>query len=333
MMLAAMDYRGKNVVVTGGAGFIGSNLALFLLEQGAAVTVVDSFEAGCGANRANLASAEGRIRVIEADIGAPEQFEDVLTSADVIFNLAGEISHVESMRQPERDLELNTVAQLRFLRGLARVRRNARVVYAGTRQIYGVPRELPVDESHPVDPVDFNGIHKYAATMYHLLMTKQGDLDAVVLRLTNVYGPRMALNVPGQGFLSAFLRRVLQGERLTVFGDGMQLRDPMFVDDAVRAFALAGATPQLSSRAYNVGGPGALTLHDVATMLSLTAGVAEHPRLEPFPAEYTRFDIGSYVTDWRRIRAELGWQPEVTFAEGVRRTIAWYRDKLEQYLQ
>src|SRR5262249_39349472 len=139
-----------------------------------------------------------------------------------------------------------------------------RIVYAGTRQIYGVPQYLPVDELHPIHPVDFNGVHKYAATMYHLMLSRAGYLDGVELRLTNVYGPRMALDVPSQGFFSAFLRRLTLGQGLEIYGDGQQLRDLAHVDDVVDAFLLAGARPRLESRTYNVGGPEALSIERIA---------------------------------------------------------------------
>ena len=233
-------YRNRQALVTGGLGFIGSNLSRRLSAAGARVTVVDSSVAGCGANPRNLEGVRG-IRVVHADIGSPETFAREIRAADLIFNVAGEVSHIHSMRQPARDAELNASAQLRFLEGCARLSPGLRVVYASTRQIYGAPRYLPVDEAHPILPVDFNGVHKYAGTSYHLLYHAMGRLDTRVLCLTNVYGPRMALHIPGQGFLGSFLRRVLLGQHLEVFGDGRQLRDPVFVDDAVDAFLAAGA--------------------------------------------------------------------------------------------
>lgn len=238
-----MDYRGKNVLITGGLGFIGSNLAIRAAGLGAEVTIIDSSIEGCGANPDNIQSIRDRIHLVPLDIGQAREFAATIAKADVIFNLAGEISHLHSMEFPERDLEINTTSQLRFLEVCTRENAAVRIVYAGTRQIYGVPEYLPVDESHPINPVDFNGIHKYAATMYHLMLTRAGRLDAMVLRLTNVYGPRMALNVPSQGFLSTFLRKLTMGESLEIYGDGAQLRDPVYVEDVVDAFLLAGAEP------------------------------------------------------------------------------------------
>lgn len=326
-----MAYSGKRVLVTGGLGFIGSNLAIRLVEQGAHVTVIDPVLAGCGGNVYNLIPVEGKVRIVQSDIGEPENFRDEIASAQVIFNLAGEISHIHSMQFPERDLQVNTVAQLRFLLECKAANRGVRVVYAGTRQVYGIPKYLPMDEDHPVQPVDFNGVHKFAATMYHRMMSRAGDLDAVVLRLTNVYGPRMALNVSCQGFLSTFLRRLMLGQRLEVFGDGKQLRDPVFVDDAVDAFLLAGVARQPASDSYNIGGPEALSLAEIARAASNAAGVGQ-PAMRPFPEERKVIDIGSYHTDSSRIGRDLGWRPKVRFVEGIARTLEFYRAELPHYL-
>lgn len=326
----SLNYRNKQVLVTGGLGFIGSNLTIRLVELGAEVTVVDSSRAGCGANPYNLEPVRGQVRLLETDIGEAPQFASRLAGVEVVFNLAGEVSHVHSMMVPERDLEINTACQLRFLETLWRSRPGVRVVYASTRQVYGIPQYLPVDEKHPLEPVDFNGVHKYAATMYHLLLTRIGRLDAVVLRLTNVYGPRMALHIPCQGVLSTFFRRALLGQDLEVFNGGDSLRDPLYVEDAVEAFLLAGEVAQPPSRVYNVGGPEAVSLHAIAQTIAKQAGVGVASR--PFPPERKQIDIGSYVSDSRRTEAELGWRPRVGFSEGVRRTLEWYRRHIAHYL-
>ncbi len=325
------DYRGSRVLVTGGLGFIGSNLALRLAAAGAHVTVVDSAVAGCGANARNLAPAATSIRLISSDIAETANFAAELSASDVIFNIAGEVSHIESMRNPERDKQLNATAQLRFLEGCARYRPGVRVVYASTRQIYGMPRYLPVDEEHPIQPLDFNGVHKYAATAYHGIFTDNGQLDAVVLCLTNVYGPRMALHLPAQGFLGRFVRKALLGETIAIFGDGRQLRDPMYVDDAVEAFLRAGVAREPLSRKLNAGGHQALSLAEIAATVAAAAG-APDPVTQPFPPELRRIDIGSYYTDTARIRHDLGWGAEVDFDQGIRRTIDYYRKEWGYYL-
>lgn len=326
-----MRYTGKRALVTGGLGFIGSNLCIRLVAEGAEVTAVDSAVAGCGANAFNLHPVDSQVRVIRADIGEPGPLRDAIAHNDVVFNLAGEISHIHSMQFPERDLQINTVAQLRFLLECAAHAPGIRVVYASTRQIYGAPRYLPVDEKHPIQPVDFNGVHKYAASMYHQMLSRTGQIDGVVLRLTNVYGPRMALNVPCQGFLSTFLRRLILKQPLAVYGDGRQLRDPMYVDDAVEAFLRAGLADPLPARAYNVGGPQALSLREIAETAAHVAGGVEIVD-RPFPAEIKSIDIGSFTSDSTLIAHDLGWRAVVSFEEGLARTLDYYRANLDHYL-
>lgn len=325
-------YSDRAVVVTGGLGFIGSNLVRRLVELGARVTVIDGSIPGCGANDWNLAGIRHRVKVIRADLSQTELYASDIACSQTVFNLAGEISHVQSIRDPERDLRLNTFSQLRFLTALARLNPGARVIYAGTRQVCGRPKYLPVDEDHPIEPVDFNGIHKRAAEHYHLLMSRDGLIDAIVLRLTNVYGPRLAIGVPGQGFIPAFLARVLNGQALEVFGDGKQVRDPVYVDDVVEAFLRTDMLRHPHARLYHLGGPAALSLLDLARIVSREAGIAREVSLRPFPAEHLAFDIGSYTTDSKRLQAALGWRPLVDFPEGIRRTLAYFRENLEHYL-
>lgn len=316
-------------LVTGGLGFIGSNLARRLLHDGVNVTVVDSCIPGCGANPFNL--AETGAHVIEADIGKPDRIRDAIESADIIFNLAGEVSHLDSMRYPERDLEINASAQLRFLDAVARWRRGIRIIYASTRQVYGIPQYLPVDEKHPIRPIDFNGVHKFAATQYHTMLTRNGDLDAIALLLTNVFGPRQSLTATSQGFLGVFVRKAMQGERLRIFGDGLQLRDPLFVDDCVDAFIRAAALENPAQRKFNVGGMEHLELGEIAEIAS-RASELPPPERVPFPPDLKRIDIGSYFTDDTAFRAATGWAPRVRFQEGFEQTIAYFRKHVHEYL-
>ncbi len=325
-------YAGKRVVVTGGLGFLGSNLAHALAEAGAEVTVLDALTPGCGGKLLNLNNIAKPCRIVRGDIGDPDAALDACGRCQIVFNLAGEISHSRSMTEPERDCALNSVAQLRFLSLLAQYSPGVRVVYAGTRQVYGTPLHLPVDENHPVDPVDFNGIHKYAATMYHMLYSRLGQLDAAVLRLSNVYGPRMALDVGGQGFLGVFIRRALNGERLTVYGTGEQLRDPIYVDDAVDAFLAAGSIDRLPVRSFNLGGGCALNLRTIATLIARLAGSGADARSVEFPPDQRAWDIGSYVADWSRASRVLNWSPRTSFAQGVEATLRFYRNHWNDYL-
>ena len=323
-------YQNRRVLITGGLGFIGSNLAIRLVECCAKVTVIDSMAPGCGANRFNVAPVLSRISVIRADIGHVEQFMPALAEAEIIFNLAGEISHSQSMQQPERDLDINVLSQLRFLTACREYCPGRRIVYAGTRQIYGKPNYLPVDECHPIQPVDYNGVHKYAATQYHFLLTNQGDLDCVVLRLSNVYGPRLALHLPQQGFLGVFLKRALERQPIILFGEGSQLRDPVHVDDVVDAFLLAGAAPHLESRVFNIGGPQAVCIGEIAATIARCGGTTVEQ--VPFPDDLRSIDIGSYCSDISRAERELSWIPRRWFHEGIDMTFQFYRRYRECYM-
>lgn len=317
-------YAGRRALVTGGLGFLGSNLVVRLAGLGAQVTVVDACVPGCGASDANLEGTSSQVRVIRSNVAETAEFERELSRADVIFNLAGEISHSRSMEDPLRDLELNTVAQLKFLSAVCALRRGVRIVYAGTRQVYGPATELPVGEEVPINPTDFNGVHKRAAELYHQMLTRMGKLDAVVLRLTNVYGPRLGLHAHGQGFLSVFLRKLLAGEDIDIFGDGRQLRDPVYSDDVVEAFLLAGMAPQLPHRVFNVGGPETISVAEIAAVMRDEIAPECSVRLRPFPPDHLAFDIGSYSSDTRRIRRDLGWQPRTGFRDGIRETVRWF---------
>jgi UDP-glucose 4-epimerase len=317
-------------------GFIGSNLALALWRAGAEVTVVDAQIPGCGANPQNLDEANGAIAVIQANISDRKIMGGLVAGQRVIFNLAGEISHTESVRCPVRDMDLNVGAQLHFLETCRTHAPDARIVYASSRQIYGCPLYLPVDEAHPILPVDFNGIHKWTAESYHRLVSQIYGLETVCLRLTNVYGPRQALNLPHQGFISTFVTRALCGQEILVFGDGSQLREMLHVDDAVNAFLAAGVTPMppgSSHAALNVGGTRPLTLSKISEAVRAAGGPTGVPiRYVLFPAEHKKIDIGSHYADDRRFRDWTQWAPRIEFEDGIAQTVQFYRNHAAEYL-
>jgi UDP-glucose 4-epimerase len=317
-------YAGRTVLVTGGLGFIGSNLALALHSLGARVTILDSLTEGCGGDLRNLGEAASDFRVLIADIACPDTAAVVLPGVDVIFNLASEIAHTPTIGPAFRDLALNVSSQLSFLGHCVTHAPGSRIVYTSTRQVYGAPQYLPVDEKHPLHPVDFNGVHKLAASQYHLLLWRMGQLDSVVLYLTNVYGPRIALHLPQQGFLARFLSRALRGEALDVFGDGQQLRDPLYISDAVEAILCAGCAAPGDHRCFNIGHPETHSVIKIAEMLSGLAGLPSL-RLKEFPSQLKSIDVGSYATDVRLGREVLGWQARVSLKEGLSQSLHFYR--------
>ena len=325
----ARALRGRRVLVTGGAGFIGSNLARLLCTAGAEPVLVDSLVPTHGGNLANLDGLDD-VRLERFDVRDTERLVPLVREADLLFNLVGQTSHLDSMREPLRDLEHNCASQLAVLEVCRRENRDVRIVFAGTRQVYGRPRELPVTESHPVEPVDVNGIHKLAGEWYHLLYGRVYGLRVSVLRLTNTYGPRMRVRDARQTFLGTWIRQLLTGEPLRIFGDGTQRRDFTYVDDAVEALCLAAVREEAAGEIFNVGGPAHVSLRELAELLIQVGGGGSY-ELVPFPPERRIIDIGDYFSDDSKLRAQLGWRPRVDLPEGLVRTLDYYRGRGDPY--
>jgi UDP-glucose 4-epimerase len=322
------NYRDRRCVVTGGLGFIGSNLARELAWLGARVTVVDARYPRHGSNVRNLAGVGG-IEVFECDLG-DSAVGTAVEGADYVFNLGGQVSHVDSMNDPLFDLDVNTRSQLAFLETLRHGAPNAMVVFTSTRQLFGRPRYLPVDEEHPISPVDVNGVSKYAAERFHLLYGDCYGLPVVILRLTNVYGPRQRLRDDFQGFLPIFIRRALLGESIQVFGDGAQQRDCLYVDDVVKCL-LHAANPDVAGEVFNIGNDEHLSVLELAHAVVNAAGTGAVVQV-PWPADRDAIDIGSYFGDPSKAKRLLDWTPETPFVEGIERAMAFYREHLEAYL-
>ncbi len=324
------SYRDKKVMLTGGLGFIGSNLAHRLVECGADVLIVDSLIPDYGGNLFNVEGIRDQLRVNIADIRDSSGMDYLVRGQDYIFNLAGQVSHIDSMRDPYTDLEINCRSQLSLLEACRRNNPSVKIIHASTRQIYGVPDYLPVDEKHLLHPTDVNGINKMAGEWYHILYSHVYGIRATSLRLTNTYGPRQLMKHNRQGFIGWFIRLAIDGEEISVYGDGKQLRDLNYVDDVVEAFLLAGATDQVNGSVYNLGGPEPVSLlHIVETLMELCPEASY--KLIPFPPEKKRIDIGDYYGDFSRIREALGWEPQVGLREGLARTIEYYRQHKEHY--
>ena len=320
-------FSGRRCVVTGGLGFIGANTVHALAGAGADVIVVDSLVPQHGGDERNLDGVVGSVDVIRADIGYVAAVAPAVRHADVVFNIAGQVSHLESMTDPLRDLDLNARSHLAFLEILRAENPAARVVHTSTRQVYGRPRYLPVDEEHPTAPVDVNGIDKLAGEQFHLLYARVHHMPISALRLTNVYGPRQSLVLDGLGFLPVFVRRALAGDDLGVYGDGSQLRDCLHVDDVVRAMALAAASPDAAGEVFNLGHPDAHSLLEIARMTAAAGGAGTQVGTVPWPGELAAIDIGSFHGDYSKAKRVLGWEPTITFAEGIARTVAFYRER------
>src|SRR6187431_3508243 len=301
-------YRNKRVMVTGGLGFIGSNLARHLVELGADVLLLDSLIPDYGGNLFNIDGIEKRVRVNIADVRQASTMNYLVRDREIIFNLAGQVSHIDSMQDPATDLDINCRSQLTLLEACHRHNPDAKVVYASTRQIYGRPDSLPVDESQLVRPTDINGINKAAGEQYHLVYNNVFGVRACSLRLTNVYGPRQLIRHNRQGFIGWFIRLALEGREIQVFGDGSQMRDFVYVEDAADAFLRAGACAACDGEIYNVGGLEPIAHRDLVEILLEVAGSGT-VRYVPWPPEKKVIDIGSFYSDSSKFRAATGWAP------------------------
>jgi dTDP-glucose 4,6-dehydratase/UDP-glucose 4-epimerase len=320
----------KRVIITGGLGFIGSNLARALVRQGAAVTLVDSLIPEYGGNPFNIDDIRDKVTINICDVRDPFAMAYLLPGKDYLFNLAGQTSHMDSMVDPQTDLEINAVAQLSILEACRKFNPGIKVVFASTRQIYGRPNYLPVDERHPIRPVDINGINKLAGESYHLLYNKIHGIRACALRLTNTYGPGMRVKDARQTFLGIWIRQLIEGTPLRVFGDGSQLRDFNYVDDCVEALLLAGASDAANGKVYNLGSKEVVSLKTLAEIM-IGLGCGGTYELVPFPPDRKAIDIGDYYGDFSQIRRELGWQPGIGLRDGLQRTVAYYQINHRHY--
>src|SRR5262249_8643365 len=322
-------FSGRRVLITGGLGFIGCNLAHRLVRLGARVMLVDSLIPEYGGNFFNIAGLEDHVQVNISDVRDEYSMRYLVQRQDFLFNLAGQTSHMDSMHDPYSDLDINCRAQLSILEACRKNNPDIKVVFAGTRQVYGRPRYLPVDEEHLLHPVDVNGVNKIAGEEYHIMYNEVYGLRACALRLTNTFGPRMRVKDARQTFLGIWVRLVVEGKPFEVWG-GEQLRDFTYVDDAVEAFLLVAARDEANGQVFNLGGCEVISLRELADLLVESNGGGTY-QIRTFPPDRQRIDIGDYYADDRRIRCELGWAPRVNLQEGLARTLTYYREHLEYY--
>ena len=324
------NYSGKGILITGGLGFIGSNLARSLAVQGANVTLVDSLIPQYGGNTFNIDDIQNKVVVNVCDVRDTFAMSHLIQGKDYLFNLAGQTSHLDSMTDPHTDLDINAAAQLSILEVCRKENPDIKIVFASTRQLYGRPDYVPVDEKHPIRPVDVNGINKLAGEWYHLLYNNVYGIRACALRLTNTYGPGMRVKDARQTFLGIWIRLLLEGKPIKVFGDGKQLRDFNFVEDCVEALLLAGASDQANGKIYNLGCSEVIGLKDLAKMM-VNLGYGGSFDLAPFPSQRKAIDIGDYFSDFSLITKELGWVPKIDLKDGLKLTLNYYSTHSSHY--
>jgi UDP-glucose 4-epimerase len=323
-------FAGARVLITGGLGFIGSNLAHRLVDLGAHVTLVDSLIPAYGGNLRNIYGIEDRVRVNIADVRDEYSMNYLVQGQDYLFNLAGQTSHLDSMRDPYTDLEINCRSQLSILEACRKHNDQIKIVYASTRQIYGKPDYLPVDERHLLHPTDVNGINKMAGEWYHIVYNNVYGIRGCVLRLTNTYGPRMRVKDARQTFLGIWIKKLIDEEPIQVFGDGLQIRDFTYVDDCVEAFLRAAAADGAAGQIFNLGSDETINLRNLAALMVEISGGGNY-ELVPFPADRKTIDIGDYYGDYRMIQGRLGWRPAVQLRAGLERTLVFYRENRTYY--
>jgi UDP-glucose 4-epimerase len=326
-----MHISGKKILITGGLGFIGSNLARRLVHFDNIVTVVDSLIPEYGGNLRNLHDLRDKIVVNLSDVRDPFSINELIKGQDYLFNLAGQTSHLDSMENPFIDLDINAKAQLSILEACRKNNPDIRIIFASTRQIYGKPSYLPVDEKHPLHPVDINGINKIAGEQYHILYHEVHGINSSVLRLTNTYGPRMRIKDARQTFLGIWIRNLLQGLPIQVFGDGKQRRDYNFVDDVIDALILTATSDDAIGKVYNLGSPAPMSLEETASMMCALVKGSSYD-LIPFPEERKAIDVGDFVCDYTSFSKALDWEPKTSFEEGISRSLNFFKGELKYYL-
>jgi UDP-glucose 4-epimerase len=325
------EYRGRSVLITGGLGFIGSNLANRLIDIGDVdITLIDALMPGQGGNYHNIENIRDRVKLHIADIGDDFVINHLVGGVDYIFNLAGNISHLDSMIYPRHDLEVNCAVHLTLLEACRNFNPHVKIIFTSTRQVYGKPVYLPLDEQHRIAPLDINGINKFAAEHYHLLYNRIYGTRAVCLRLTNTYGPRQLLSHNRQGFIGWFIRQAIDGGVIELFGEGKQKRDLNYVEDVVEALLLAGASEAAEGEIFNLGSNDPVSLAHVAEELIKMTGHGS-VRCVSFPPERQSIDIGNSYSSYQKIKSVLGWQPRTPLHTGLARTLEFYRKHRAPY--
>lgn len=325
-------YNGRPVLVTGGFGFIGSGITRVLVALGAKVTVVDDLRPNYGGNRFNLAGVDSEVDIIEADIGDEKLMRPLVSGFDCVFNLVGQVSHVDSMENPWGDLYTNVTAHIGLLEACRRAGARPKIVFAGTRGQYGRPTERPVSEDARIAPIDVNGINKHAGETYHFVYARTYGLRVTSLRLTNTYGPRHTMKTARQGVFAWFLRQALDCQEIRLFGSGDQLRDWNYVDDVIAALLLAMSSSKTDGEVFNLGGQTPASLKTIADLLIRFAGTGS-VRLVEYPAHLKSIEIGDYVGDYRKLERTTGWRPCVGLEDGIAATVEYYRAHRDQYWQ
>ena len=326
-----MKICNKKILITGGLGFIGSNLALRLVKYNNNVTILDSLIPEYGGNKRNIDKIKNRVTVNVSDVRDHHSISQLIKDQDYLFNLAGQTSHLDSMNDPISDLDINAKAQLSILEACRKNNPDIRIVFASTRQIYGKPKYLPVDEKHPLHPVDVNGVNKIAGEQYHILYHKVYGISSSVLRLTNTYGPRMRIKDARQTFLGIWIRNLLEKKPIQIFGDGKQRRDYNYIEDVLDALLITAKEENAIGKVYNLGAPDSISLEDTAKIMCKEIEGSDYQMI-PFPEDRKAIDVGDFICDYSTFGNQFGWEPKVNFEDGIQRSIEYFKKEIEHYI-
>ncbi len=323
-------YSNRNVMITGGLGFLASNLAHTLVELGAKVLLVDPMLPLYGGNYFNVESIRDRVRVNIADIRDAGAMNELVKGQDVIYHIGNQTSHVDSMTDPLLDVDINCRGNIIFLEACRQFAPEAKIVYAGTRGQYGRLQYVPVDEKHPSNPTDVYGINKHAGEQYMFTYGRIYGMPVTSLRINNSYGPRGQMKHGKYGILNWFLRLAMDGKAIQVYGEGQQLRDYNYVDDVTDAFLRVAATEKSNGEAYNLGSNEHIKFIDLVRRIVAAAGSGSVEQIA-WPEDRAAIEIGDYAADIAKIQTELGWRPTVTLGQGLERTVGFYREHKQHY--
>lgn len=323
-----MSFKNKSILITGGLGFIGSNLAIKLVKDGAKVEIYDALVKNFGGNLFNIRPVKKDVKITIADLREETSVYKSVKNKDLIFNLAGNLSHVDSMANPLMDLDINCRAQLCLLEACRKINPTVKIIFAGTRNQYGKALYLPVDEKHIQEPTDINGINSIAAEKYHFLYFKVYGVRGASLRMSNTFGPRHQMKHPRQGVLNWFIRQILDGEKIMLYGDGSQIRDINYVSEVIDALIMLAKSRGQWGEAFNLGGHPMSLLEFVKQATAVTGGGYKFLR---FPPERKAIEIGNYVADIKKIKERTGWEPSVSVEDSLIETFDYYKKNRKHY--
>ena len=322
-------FKNKKILITGGLGFIGSTLAHRLAKMEADIYLIDSLIPEYGGNNFNINGIEDRVKVNIADVRDKHSMDYLVKDKDLIFNLAGTLSHIDSMNDPFTDLEINCMSQLSILESCRKNNKDVKIIFAGTRGQYGKADHLPVDEKHLMHPTDVNGINNIAGESYHILYNNIYGIRSVSLRLTNTYGPRHQMRHHKQGIINWFIRQLIEEQTIKLYGDGKQIRDINYVDDVIEALLLVACNEKTDGEVFNLGGIPKNLIDLVETMIDVY-GKGNY-ELIPFKDDLKKIEIGDYVANFEKIKNTAGWQPKISLEEGLRSSFDYYEKYRNHY--